>query len=160
MPIRPSNPSPKPPHPATATSQPSSRQFVTLEPAVGASRTGTSSLTNRHLEPHEPAPRAPRTAGSRPEAEPAKQIHGTNRPDSSDKSIRFTALIHPIHGANPLDKNLYCAGMHFSAKCVLYGNGMRFGTKWNAFWHKMECVLAQNGMRFGTKRKTPIHNTR
>jgi hypothetical protein len=28
---------------------------------------------------------------------------------------------------------------------VLYGNGRRFGPKWETFWPKMECVLPQNG---------------
>ena len=133
-------------------SPPCYRHLAALEPAVRDPRAGSRSLTNRHLEPHEPAPRASRTAGSRPEAEPAKQIHGTNRPDSSDKSTRFTALIHPIHGANPIDKNLYCVlecifpqnAFCMETVCVLAQNGGRFDTKRKAFWHKTENVLAQN----------------
>ena len=39
------------------------------------------------------------------------------------------------------------------ASCVLYQNGRRFDTKWNAFRYKTEGVLWQNGMRFDTKRK-------
>jgi hypothetical protein len=37
-------------------------------------------------------------------------------------------------------------------ECVLAQNRMRFGSKWNAFWVKMECVLGQNGKRLCTIR--------
>ena len=38
-------------------------------------------------------------------------------------------------------------------ECVLVQNGVRFASKWRAFWYKMECDLMLNGVRFGAKRK-------